>query len=292
MLAVHPARCPARRGCVTIASMSKAPAAGLLLVVASCLAACASPARHADELARGFGFEREIVGGEGFRHLIYRNTATTTATAGAAMLHVYIEGDGTPYRRPDTVAADPTPRNPLMLRLMALDPSPSIYLGRPCYFEPRRDPACDSIYWTLRRFGPEVLASMEAVLRAERMRAGASRVELFGHSGGGTLAVLLAQRIDEVSKVVTIGANLDLAAWCRLHGYSPLSGSLSPVDLPPPRAALEILHLVGADDTNTPPSLVIGAARARGGEPVRVLAHQNHSCCWEAPWPSVLSGAL
>ena len=29
-----------------------------------------------------------------------------------------------------------------------------------------------------------------------------------------------------------------------------------------------------------------------GGEPVRVLAHQNHSCCWEAPWPSVLSGAL
>jgi hypothetical protein len=269
-------------------SMSKAPAAGLLLVVALCLAACASPARHADELARRFGFEREIVGGEGFRHLIYRNSAT----AGAAVLHVYIEGDGTPYRQPDTVAADPTPHNPLMLRLMALDPSPSIYVGRPCYFAPHSDPACRSVFWTLRRFGPEVLASMQAVLGAERMRAGASRLELFGHSGGGTLAVLLAQRMDAVSRIVTIGANLDLGAWCRLHDYSPLTGSLSPVDLPPPRATLEILHLVGADDTNTPPSLVIAAARARGGEPVRVLAHQNHYCCWETLWPNILSDAL
>jgi len=274
--------------------MNEARAAGLLLIATLCLAACTSAARHADDFARRRGFTREIVSGDGFRHLVYRNSAAAPARAGAGAgtLHVYIEGDGTPYRQPDTIAADPTPHNPLMLRLMVLDPSPSIYVGRPCYFEAHRDAACRPIFWTLRRFGPEVLASMQAVLDAERMRAGANRLELFGHSGGGTLAVLMAQQMDAVSKVVTIGANLDLDAWCRLHGYSPLTGSLSPVDLPPPRATLEILHLVGADDTNTPASLVVAAARARGGEPVRVLAHQNHYCCWEALWPSVLSGAL
>src|SRR5271166_122034 len=252
------APCTMRRGCVTIRFMNAARGAGLWLIATLCLAACASPARHADDFARRSGFTREIVRGDGFRHLIYRNSAAAPARAevgaragvGAGTLHVYIEGDGTPYRQPDTIAADPTPHNPLMLRLMALDPSPSIYVGRPCYFEAHRDPACNSAYWTLRRFGPEVLASMQTVLDAERMRAGASRLELFGHSGGGTLAVLLAQRMDAVSKLVTIGANLDLAAWCRLHGYSPLTGSLSPVDLPPPRATLELLHLVGADDTN------------------------------------------
>ncbi len=267
-------------------------ATGILATL--CLAACASPARHADDLARRSGFTREDVAGDGFVHRIYRNRAAARAMqAGAApatadTLHIYIEGDGTPYLRENRIAADPTPHDPLMLRLMALDRAPSVYLGRPCYFEPNRDPACRSIFWTLRRYGPEVLASMEAVLRAERDRAGASRLVLFGHSGGGTLAVLLGQRTDAVVRVVTIGANLDLAAWCRLHHYSALTGSEDPVDQPP-RAGLQILHLVGADDRNTPPSMVNAAARARGGETVRVLAHQGHNCCWEPLWPGILS---
>lgn len=274
-------------------------AIGILAVL--CLAACANPARRADDLARRSGFTREDVGGDGFVHRIYRNSAAAravrvgdapagTAQAAAGTLHIYIEGDGTPYLHENRIAADPTPRDPLMLRLMALDPAPSVYVGRPCYFEPNRDPACRSIFWTLRRYGPEVLASMQAVLRAERDRAGASRLVLFGHSGGGTLAVLLAQRTDAVVRVVTIGANLDLVAWCRLHRYSALTGSENPVDQPA-RAGLQILHLVGADDRNTPPALVSAAARARGGEPVRVLADQDHNCCWEAVWPGILAEA-
>jgi hypothetical protein len=290
----HPAQL-----CVRIRAMQLVFAAEFRLIATGflavlCLAACASPARRADDLARRSGFTREVVTGNGFLHRIYRNTAAARieraggSLAAAAALHVYIEGDGTPYRRADRIAADPTPRDPLMLRLMALDRAPSVYLGRPCYFEPDRDPACRSIFWTLRRYGPEVLASMEAVLSAERDRAGAGRVVLFGHSGGGTLAVLLAQRADAVARVVTIGANLDLAAWCRLHHYSALTGSEDPV-AEPPRAGIQILHLVGADDRNTPPVLVIAAARARGGEPVRVIAHQDHNCCWETVWPGILA---
>jgi hypothetical protein len=258
------------------------------LLSAGFLAACSSPARRADALARGWHIQREIEVGNGFRHIVYRNNAPVRGGA----LHVYIEGDGTPYWQRDLSATDPTPRDPLMLRLMALDSAPSVYLGRPCYFGLYRDAACHPAFWTVRRYGPEVLGSLETVLRAEATNAGASRVELFGHSGGGTLAVLLAQRVGSVTRVVTLGANLDLAAWCKLHDFSPLIGSLNPVDQPAMRDGVAVLHLVGDRDTNTPPSLVASAALARGGEPVRVIADFDHTCCWASMWRSILGQAL
>jgi hypothetical protein len=258
---------------------------GFAALAAALLCACADPARRADAFAAGRHYEKQIETGSGFRHVVYRNGAAPRG----GVLHVYIEGDGTPYWQPDIIATDPTPRNPLMLQLMSLDPAPSIYLGRPCYFALYRDHGCNALFWTLRRYGPEVLDSMETVLRAEIDKAGATRVALYGHSGGGTLAVLLAQRVEAVARVVTIGANLDLTAWCDLHHYAPLSGSLNPADRRPRRTDLVTLHLVGENDANTPPSLVQAAARGRGGEPVRVVAHFDHACCWRAAWPGILS---
>ena len=129
---------------------------------------------------------------------------------------------------------------------------------------------------------------MEAALRIEMAKAGATQIELLGHSGGGTLAVLLAQRVNAVARVVTIGANLNLAAWCDLHEFRRLTGSVDPVDEYPRRADLKTLHLVGEKDTNTPPAMVEAAARVRGGEPVRVVAHFDHYCCWESAWSEFL----
>jgi hypothetical protein len=255
-----------------------------LALAAALVCACANSSRRADTLASSQGFKKQIEIGDGFRHVVYRNTAPTQG----AMLHVYIEGDGTPYWRPDIVAVDPTPHDPLMLRLMALDSAHSVYLGRPCYFALYRDDRCSPLLWTLRRFSPEVLDSMEAVLRGELARAGATQAELFGHSGGGTLAVLLAQRVKAVTRVVTLGANLDLPAWCALHHFAPLLGSVNPVGQPTSRTDLKTLHLVGENDTNTPPFLVQAAARARGGELVRVVMHFDHQCCWESMWRAIL----
>jgi pimeloyl-ACP methyl ester carboxylesterase len=256
----------------------------VLLAGAALLSACANPTHRADEFANHSGFHKEIVLGTGFRHVVYRNSAANTGGA----LHVYIEGDGLPYRGRDTVSTDPTPHNLLMLRLMALDALPSIYLGRPCYFALYRDRGCGPPFWTLRRYAPEVVDSMEAALRSESRRVGTTAIEIYGHSGGGTLAILLAQRVASVSRVVTIGANLDTAAWCRLHGYSPLIGSMSPLVTAPARADLNVLHLVGAEDTNTPPLLVQSAAQARGGETVRIVPGFGHVCCWESVWPDIV----
>jgi len=251
----------------------------------ACLAACTTPARRVDELANTLHFQRKIDVGTPFRHVVYLNQAPMRD----GVLHVYLEGDGSPYWQRDLPAPDPTPRNPLMLRLMALDPARSIYVGRPCTLGLYRDAACQPLLWTLRRYGPEVLASLESVLRNEAAISGATRVELFGHSGGGTLAVLLAQRVASVTRVTTIAANLDLNAWCRLHDFSPLTGSISPIDEPAMRKGVTMLHLVGERDTNTPPWLVSAAARARGGEPVRVVADFDHTCCWESVWSEILN---
>jgi hypothetical protein len=239
-------------------------------------------------LARQAGFEEDLLTGSTFRHRLYRNHVGSTGELDT--LHIYLEGDGRPFLELATVALDPTPRDPLMLRLMALDPAPSVYLGRPCYFGLSRDRNCNPAYWTLRRFAPEVVDSMETVLRAEMARTRARSVEIYGHSGGGTLAVLLAARLPAVTRVVTIGANLDTAAWCSLHGYTPLLGSLNPAELALPTDRPRRLHLVGSDDTNTPPGLVEAAASKIGAKgSVRIIPGYTHNCCWQEIWGSVLS---
>ena len=81
---------------------------------------------------------RVVVAGAPFQHLAIYDPAI----AASATLHVYLEGDGRPWLDGGTrVAADPTPRDALALRLMQRDGSPSLYLGRPCHFI-ADDPHC------------------------------------------------------------------------------------------------------------------------------------------------------
>jgi hypothetical protein len=245
---------------------------------------CQNAALHSDEQAHELGFTRQVVIGRPFRHVVYRNAAREPSDT----LHVYIEGDGTPFTRPDRVADDPSSVDPMMLKLMALDQARSIDLGRPCYNGLSADRSCTSVYWTQRRYSPEVVDSMVAALEQESSAMGATRIEIFGHSGGGTLAVLMAARVSRVRRVVTIGANLDIDAWCRLHHYTLLDGSINPARSVGPNAA--VLHLVGSNDANTPPWLVQAAARLRGNEEVRIFQGFDHRCCWRTVWPEILKG--
>ena len=257
-----------------------------VLFVAFALSACSTPQARIDRLARNAGLVREIVPGEPFRHVIYRPGSPRIGSE----LHVYIEGDGTPYLDRNTVAADPTPRVPLALYLMRLDSTPSLYLGRPCYLGLAQDPGCNASYWTLKRFSPEVVQSMCAALKFEIARSGKRHITLIGHSGGATLALLMADRALEVDQVITIAGNLDVEGWARLHHYSPLSGSLYPLTSGPHRSDLEMVHFAGGDD-RTIPAAMISAAAARLGGRVVVIPHFDHQCCWQAVWPSLLQSS-
>lgn len=199
--------------------------------------------------------------------------------AGREELHVYIEGDGTPFIRGTRIAGDPTPKKPVALRLMKRDRAFSVYVGRPCYWGLANSPNCEPSLWTNRRYSQEVVDSMRRVIREQLDAHGAKRLVLIGHSGGGTLAILLAPHFDETTAVITIAANLDIDAWADLHGYTRLEGSLNPAKMPPLPAHIQQLHLAGGRDRNVPPALIPNAI---------VYPRFTHSCCWEREWVGIL----
>jgi dienelactone hydrolase len=136
----------------------------------------------------------------------------------------------------------------LLFTLMAQDPAPSLYVGRPCYLQ-TADARCDARWWTFWRYGDDVVDSLAEVIRNQ---AAAADLVLIGHSGGGALAVLLAPRLSNVSAVVTLAGNLDVAAWTSLHGYMPLEGSLDPALQPPLPVSITQWHFAAAQDEAVP----------------------------------------
>jgi poly(3-hydroxybutyrate) depolymerase len=109
----------------------------------------------------------------------------------------------------------------------------------------------------------------------------------FGYSGGGTLAMLLAPRVAETEEVVTVAANLDVAAWVRHHGVRPLEGSLDPARQPPLPARIVQRHWAGAADPEVPADVV----RRVAGANLVVVPRFDHVCCWQDIWPEILEDA-
>lgn len=245
---------------------------------------CATPVERIDAFAAQQGWSRELRDGAGFRHVVFVNTARDAGDR----LHVYLEGDGSPYLDRWTVAPDPTPRRPLMLHLMALDSAPSVYVGRPCYLGLARDPPCVPADWTLDRYSERVVVSLARVIDQLRRDGAYRAVELYGHSGGGALAVLLAPRLPGVDRVVTLGGNLDTESWADLHGFTALRGSLNPVRQGPLSPAIRQLHLAGADDEFVPVWIIRRAAPLLGGGDVEVLPGVTHTAGWAGQWQAVL----
>ena len=203
------------------------------------------------------------------------------------VMHVYIEGDGAAWLSPYHPPRDPTPVKPVALALAAQDRAPLVaYLGRPCqYLSAETLPGCPVKYWTSHRFAPEVLAAYQETLDALKRRTGASSLRLFGYSGGGVLAALLAMTRPDVAGVVTIAAPVSVAEWTRWHDASALTGSLDPASLNHPLPAA--LHLVGGKDDVVPPTVVRGFVTRSGGR-MRVLDDFDHECCWSRDWQRLL----
>lgn len=258
-------------------------AAGALALLCGCM----SVAERVDEQARAHGFRRTVVAGAGFIHLVYGKRSSDSAPS--SVLHVYIENDGIPWLARQVYATDPTPPRPLMLGLMALDSQDSIYLGRPCWFGVADRPPCTPLAWTHERYSEPVVASMVVALRHElSSRPANTKLAIFGHSGGGALAMLIAERMPEAVAVVTLAGNLDVRAWTDRHGFTPLVGSLDPRDRAPLPATVVQKHYVGTHDRNVPPALARRYASGRPGAQVIELPGLDHDCCWREVWHGIL----
>ncbi|MCZ6523615.1 MAG: alpha/beta hydrolase [Alphaproteobacteria bacterium] len=210
-----------------------------------------------------------------------------------AELVVYIESDGDAWRNRFQLAADPTPANPLALRLALADPAPSVlYLGRPCqYTRPATAQNCHPAYWAGQRYAEAVINSIDVAIDQVKRVAAARAVVLVGYSGGGAVAALVAARRDDVARLITVAANLDHAAWTAHHRLAPLSGSLNPADHAERLQSLPQVHFAGAKDRVVPPHIVEAYLERMGegaGARLVVVEGADHDCCWVEAWPDLL----
>ncbi len=262
------------------------------LLLCLSLQACVTPSDKLNQFANEQGFLRSTMKVKGFELLAYQNWVQAppdqTQRSEPFVLHVYLEGDGSPWRYRTVVMPDPTPRRPLMLELMTVDPQWAMYLGRPCYNGTSRDPGCDNRLWTSARYSPQVVDSMAAAIRVVTERHQVDEIRLFGHSGGGALAVLLAEQLPKVGLVVTIAGNLDTDAWTDHHGYTPLFTSLNPALRPPLKESVQQWHLVGGRDAVIPPQLVRPYIEGLSDSVGHLFSGYDHGCCWGVIWPDVL----
>jgi hypothetical protein len=264
-----------------------------LCLAATLTAGCATPPPRADDIARTAGFTRAVMPGAGFRHITYRSMAGPAD----APVWIYIEGDGIPWVTDFIPAADPTPHTFVALEAMAAGGRPALYVGRPCYFEANRDPGCETVMWTHRRFAPEVVASMAGAIQAslDAERLDGRPLILVGFSGGGTLATLLAPELPHICALITMASPLDLDAWTREHDYSPMTGSLNPATvLSPLPSGIRQLHLRSRRDHVVAADNAASWLSRQPHAELRVFDSVDHGAGWLRVWRELLGtdGAL
>lgn len=247
------------------------------------LSGCTSAGQRLDQRAREAGLEiLHVTAGE-FPSIVYLRLSAAANHANDP-LTIFLESDGIPWLG-RTPSDDPTPHQPVALEMLMRSPAPAAYVTRPCYNGLRSD-KCNVDLWTGARYSSEVVESMVATVREAQRRVGAERVALVGYSGGGALAVLIAERLENVASVVTVAANLDTDAWTDHHKYLRLSQSLNPAlsDRPHPWPEL---HLRGANDLVVPPTTTEGYFARYPRAQQRTIEGFDHVCCWVRDWPAI-----
>lgn len=254
-----------------------------LLALLTCLIAfgCSSNSARIDALARSASLEHDILEFEGLRTSIYMSSAIEPNEP----LLVFLEGDGRPWRAGVEPNLDPTTANPLALELLTHTPRPAAYVSRPCY-QGVRSARCSPALWTSERYSEDIVDVMTHTIRELVRRSNASETIILGHSGGGTLAVLIAERLERVAAVVTIAANLDIDAWTAHHQYLPLTGSLNPARSTHAHPWREI-HIAGARDQVVPPETAAAYFERYPNAERWVLDRHSHVCCWLEAWPAL-----
>ncbi|MDP0589286.1 MAG: dienelactone hydrolase family protein [Candidatus Endonucleobacter bathymodioli] len=166
----------------------------------------------------------------------------------SSILRVYIEGDGHAWVNRRRPSRDPTPRNLMVLELMGQDTYPDCaYLARPCQFVWGKH--CNIPVWTSLRYSEPMVDILNEALNQLKGKGPYEKIELIGFSGGGTLALLLASRRDDVASVRTVAGNLCPSFVNWFHGVSPMAASLNPVDFSAKLATIPQLHFIGGKDS-------------------------------------------
>lgn len=133
---------------------------------------------------------------------------------------------------------------------------------------------------------------MVGAINILQQQLGFSEVVLFGHSGGGVIALLIANLLQQetarATTVVTLASNVDTDAWADSHGYLPLERSLNPALLPALPASTHVFHLFGENDKVVDAKLFEEYLSRRPNVQSIEYKGFDHSCCWNRVWPQIL----
>jgi predicted esterase len=260
-----------------------------LLICASC-SSVNSRIKQADTIASKASLRKEPVAGKNFRLITFRKI-----TDSKAALHVYIEGDGRAYVNRAMASHNPTPGNPVGLKLASIDPSPNIlYIARPYqYYESSESFAYQSKYWTTARYSDKVAGDINEVITQVKNKSNIRDIILIGYSGGGALAALIAAGRNDVTLLVTVAGNLDTDFHTSLHNVSPLEESLNPADFPDKLKNVKQIHFVGGRDTVVPPSVAESYRKKIAPQPenfrIIEIKENTHGRGWEKDWRNTVN---
>lgn len=215
-------------------------------------------------------------------------------------LVVYIEGDGRAWASRRTPSKNPTPGNAVALALAQHSaPSARLYLGRPCQYLLQPLPGqCEPEIWTDGRYSPDNVRRLSGALDAylsEYQWLQTPDIYLVGFSGGGVMALLVADLRRDIAGVITVAGNLDVAGWAEWHQVSPLTNSLNPRDSAATLSSIPQVHWRGENDTIVPVEAQRGYLNelaANAVVKVETIKGVDHSCCWSENWPRMLRESL
>jgi len=245
----------------------------------------------ADTIASKHGFEKSLIKTDPFILTSYQRFETPKEP-----LVVYIEGDGRSVTATQQISSNPTPGNPVALKLAVLHTNATnvAYLARPCQYTPfYMDQACHPEVWSDARFSEKVIHSINKAIDKLKRKANATEVHLVGFSGGGGVAVLIAARRNDVATLRTVAGDLDHATLSQYHRTPPLQNSLNPRSFVSHLTALPQYHFSAEKDLVVPPFIskdFVNDIKLLGSHCAKRMALQeaNHHKGWEENWQELL----
>lgn len=204
----------------------------------------------------------------------------------------YVEGDGHISEKYAVASDNPTPVNPMLLKLATIDKRPNVvYIARPCQYTPvEMNPKCKSNqYWVEKRIGQEAVDSINDVINTIN---NGQKFSLVGFSGGGGITVLIAKQNNNVKDIISIGGNLDTREFDEYHnGRGYLTKSLNPINYAKQVSNIPQLHLSGQNDKTVPSFIAENYVKASTSNCVKhqVIPDATHGKGWDKVWSSILN---
>lgn len=263
---------------------------GLVFIMSGCTTTPPLSERisHAQSIAKQAGFQSTIIATPEFDLVAYRKSVRQLGDR----LVIYIEGDGHAWKTASLPSDNPTPINPLALSLAVHDTRPAVaYLARPCQYVSIPIRGCSVEQWTNARFSSAVIASMNTAIDNLKKEFEAKELVLVGYSGGGSVAVLIADQRKDVTQIVTVAGNLDTQAWVNLYGLEPLTDSINPATVASQLRSVTQAHFIGGKDEVIPRAVTQSFLQKMGSpNQARVieLPSYGHVCCWSENWKELL----